>query len=850
MAAGIVDALDGEARRAVEAAHRDLLEVQAAESRMTGKRVALAVSGGVDSAVAALILASMPVASGTGKLVPVHMANWDPADDELGRFCTVDADRRDAKGVVEALGLPPLVAVDLATEYWNEVFQPTLDGYAAGETPNPDMACNSAIKFGALVETLRHRLEGDDVVVATGHYASSSRLAPDGLCFLAEANDTTKDQTYFLARTRPEQIHGPEGDALFPLAALHKTQVRAIAASVASLAHVAAKRESMGICFVGKRKFGQFLQQYVPDAPGEFRDLTTGTVLGRHAGVHTLTIGQRARLGGLPRPMYLARKDVEARILYLVDEREHPLLMSSSLQLDHVLDLAPDHPDWVAAFDVGAELWLRTRHLDPLTPCSIAGTLSDSKLALSCRTPVRALAPGQVGALYGPADDLHQGIDHLTPTMLGVSPMTRKPLVAVCILAVVSALSTSYMVSSPSSSATASGSHGHGPGLARPEHELALCKAQLVAAAEALAAAETAGTDKVTGSIGGTLGGVGPDVIADIDATYLEHGRQFRTEPASLVPARPDDYPKISLVLQYFKHPENVEGIVAPLASCRDQLPFGIELLANVDSQDDDDVEAWRAVASEWVVPVWSGNIHEIRGYNRLGHMARGEIVVFLQDDDIPPSSCRWLVDLDSVYNAFPSLAVVGLKKGVYRVDHKRWAASRIHFRTPWLSPWEPEASEAEPDLAALDDKTDKKFIHFQFMLWVDYAPFAISKTAFERLGGVDETYSPPGESGIFSDVDLCYRAWQSGWRVGHMDGGWGRRKGAAWTTDTVAGRESRRKSELANLPRLEATHYNRYVLDMLSDLIQTLNDEILVPIRPGGWFRDDFMFHGEHLPQ
>ena len=323
-----------------------------------------------------------------------------------------------------------------------------------------------------------------------------------------------------------------------------------------------------------------------------------------------------------------------------------------------------------------------------------------------------------------------------------------------------------------------------------------------------------------------------PDEVDPLDLKYVGRAVEagYVSDGAGRPLTRPGDHPELSFVLQYYKHPSNVELIVGALEPCREEIP--LELLANVDSQEESDMEAWERVASDWVIPVVSDNIHEIRAYNRLGSMARGNIVVFLQDDDIPPDSCQWLRNLVALYKAFPSLAIVGMKVGVYKYGHTRWSHDAIHFRTPF-SPQE----------------QDGEGIVFQFVSWVDYAPFAIRKQAFTRLGGVDESFSPPGESGIFSDVDLCFRAWEHGWRVGHMGGGRNFRKGPAWTTDTAWGRKGRAKAEIRNQALLEARHFPGYAQDDLPDLIQTLNNDLLVPLKPGRWVGSEFLFTDETLP-
>ena len=365
-----------------------------------GGTIAVALSGGVDSGVTAAMVKEgvRRVGGGGVRVVGVHMMNWDP-DDEEGEdatHCGQEEDREDAERVAQALGLDDFVVLSLANEYWVDVFQPVLEGYAEGRTPNPDMGCNAHIKFGALVDRIGD-VVGPNTPLATGHYASSCAI-PGGeggekKRVLASAVDERKDQTYFLARTPVENVLG-SANALFPLGGLVKNDVRAIALDDPRLAAVAEKRESMGICFVGKRKFGSFLSQYLPDRPGNYVHLETGEVVGTHRGLHSATVGQRARLGGLPCPMYVSGKDIEANVIYLVDQQHHPALLSTSIQIsDPMLFVPPPSPQ---EEDLSFPLLVRTRHGDPLTPARYDADAG----AVRVRDPIRGVAPGQVAALY------------------------------------------------------------------------------------------------------------------------------------------------------------------------------------------------------------------------------------------------------------------------------------------------------------------------------------------------------------------------------------------------------------------------------------------------------------------
>ena len=278
-------------------------------------RVAVGISGGVDSAVAAWLLKSAGF-----DVTGVLMRNWDEAE-ETGGACEFEKDQRDARAVAAALDVE-LKEVDFVREYWHAVFEPFLRDFERGNaTPNPDLACNRHIKFGALLRHCEEALGAD--VLATGHYA---RVAPTGdhetgndanESRLLRGVDETKDQSYFLASVRGASLRR----ACFPLGGLTKKQVRALASGPARLpAAVTARRSSAGICHVGrKQNFGDFIAQYgdassdaSSDAsfvPGAFVSVDDGRVIGTHTGLSRYTVGQRARVGGARVPWYVVGKD-------------------------------------------------------------------------------------------------------------------------------------------------------------------------------------------------------------------------------------------------------------------------------------------------------------------------------------------------------------------------------------------------------------------------------------------------------------------------------------------------------------------------------------------------------------
>src|SRR5262244_1791684 len=262
---------------------------------MKVKRIVIGMSGGVDSSVAAWLLKHAG-----HEVVGVFMKNWE--DDDTDEYCTSREDLVDAAAVCDVIGIE-LEAVNFVAEYRERVFAQFLAEYRAGRTPNPDVACNSEIKFKAF---LQHAEKLGAEAIATGHYA---RLAyGDGRAQLLRAVDTTKDQTYFLHQLTQAQLR----DTLFPIGDLTKRAVRALAREQGISTH--AKKDSTGICFIGERPFREFLARYVPREPGPI-ETPDGRVLGHHRGLAYHTLGQRQGLGvggtrdGGAAPLFVAAKD-------------------------------------------------------------------------------------------------------------------------------------------------------------------------------------------------------------------------------------------------------------------------------------------------------------------------------------------------------------------------------------------------------------------------------------------------------------------------------------------------------------------------------------------------------------
>jgi len=339
------------------------------------------LSGGVDSAVAAYLLKQQG-----HDVTCAFMRNWDSGanNDVLGNpttnddICPQEKDYNDAKSVAEKLGLP-LLRIDFIEEYWNEVFMQFIDEYKKGRTPNPDILCNKYIKFDHFLEFAR---KNGFEYLATGHYCK--RLEKDGKVYLAKADDRNKDQSYFLAQVSAEAI----SKTYFPLGEIDKPEVRRIAQELGL--SVADKKDSTGICFIGERNFRQFLQNYLPAKEGKIIDLKSGKVLGEHIGVLYYTIGQRKGLNLSGGPWFVADKDVEKNILYVVNLSYSELLNSDSCLVsgfNHMTELRPEN--CCAKFRYRqSDNEVRVEYVD------------ESTVRLYYPQGVKSVTPGQQAVLY------------------------------------------------------------------------------------------------------------------------------------------------------------------------------------------------------------------------------------------------------------------------------------------------------------------------------------------------------------------------------------------------------------------------------------------------------------------
>ncbi|XP_016949589.1 mitochondrial tRNA-specific 2-thiouridylase 1 [Drosophila biarmipes] len=353
------------------------------------RKVVVGVSGGVDSAVSAHLLAERGF-----NVLGVFMRNWDELD-EVGR-CSGEADLKDAEWACRRLGVE-LRQVNYVREYWAAVFSQFLDDYQQGLTPNPDILCNRHIKFDLFHKHVLENLGYD--AVATGHYARNSLgNFLEGIGSQEEARllipaDTFKDQTFFLAGIRRQALQR----TMFPLGDLHKSQVKQLATKI-GLQRLAKKKESTGICFVGKRNFKDFIKEYITSRKGPFLDVDSGAVVGHHEGIHQWTVGQRCRLSSFLQPYFVAKKEVASNSIYVAAGHDHPALLSTHINIDA--------PNWLCSqsqrrlADTGnLRCRFRFQHTKPLVGCQLRISPRNHFQVL-LDAPLRAITPGQYAVFY------------------------------------------------------------------------------------------------------------------------------------------------------------------------------------------------------------------------------------------------------------------------------------------------------------------------------------------------------------------------------------------------------------------------------------------------------------------
>lgn len=343
-------------------------------------RVIVGMSGGVDSSVSALLLQQQGY-----QVEGLFMKNWD--EDDGTEYCTAIEDLNDAQAVCQKLGIP-LHQANFAAEYWDRVFEHFLQEYSAGRTPNPDILCNKEIKFKAFLD---YALTLGADYIATGHYVR--REQDQHHTYLQKGLDSNKDQSYFLHAVSEDKI----ARTLFPVGDLEKPEVRRIAEEHDLITHN--KKDSTGICFIGERKFSDFLKQYIPAQPGNI-ETDTGDIIGRHQGLMYHTIGQRQGLGigGLKHydesPWYVAEKDLQRNVLVVVQGASHPLLFSQELVAGQL--------DWIngppSTLPLSCHAKVRYRQADQA--CRLSEPGPDGKIRVIFDQAQRAVTPGQSIVFY------------------------------------------------------------------------------------------------------------------------------------------------------------------------------------------------------------------------------------------------------------------------------------------------------------------------------------------------------------------------------------------------------------------------------------------------------------------
>jgi tRNA-uridine 2-sulfurtransferase len=348
-------------------------------------RVIVGMSGGVDSSVSAYLLQQQGY-----QVEGLFMKNWE--EDDTDEYCAAADDLKDAQQVCEKLGIK-LHTINFATEYWDNVFEYFLAEYKAGRTPNPDIMCNKEIKFKAFLEFACEDLGAD--YIATGHYVQ--REIRDGQWAMIRGLDSNKDQSYFLYTLSDKQL----AQTLFPVGNIEKPQVRAIAEKAGLITHN--KKDSTGICFIGERKFKDFLGQYLPAQPGIIES-AEGKEVGKHDGLMYHTLGQRKglRIGGLAtagdEPWYVVDKDMQRNVLIVGQGHNHPRLFSQGLFADQL--------HWVNRKTINQEFkcTVKTRYRQDDVACTVTPIKDDPALTnrfkITFDEAQSSVTPGQSVVFY------------------------------------------------------------------------------------------------------------------------------------------------------------------------------------------------------------------------------------------------------------------------------------------------------------------------------------------------------------------------------------------------------------------------------------------------------------------
>ena len=336
-------------------------------------RVVVGMSGGVDSAVSALLLKRAGY-----DVLGVFMKNWEEKDED--GVCTSEGDWRDVQQVCDLIDIP-YYSVNFAKEYWNRVFTLFLNEYKAGRTPNPDVLCNREIKFKAFLH-FAMQLGADKI--ATGHFVQTNAQGQ-----LLKGVDPNKEQSYFLYMLHHQQLE----KAIFPVGGMTKAQVREIA--LQNGLPVAKKKDSTGICFIGERHFKPFLSQYLAAQPGDMVTVD-GEVVGHHDGLMYYTLGQRRGLGigghGDGRSYFVVEKDLQNNRLIVAQGEDHPLLYSRSARIEQLTWI--DEPA-----QSGCEYGVKTRYRQPDQRATLR-EMDENGAIVDFAEPQRAVTPGQSLVIY------------------------------------------------------------------------------------------------------------------------------------------------------------------------------------------------------------------------------------------------------------------------------------------------------------------------------------------------------------------------------------------------------------------------------------------------------------------
>ncbi len=344
------------------------------------KNIIVGMSGGVDSSVTALQLLEQG-----HQVSGLFMKNWE--EDEGTEYCTAMEDLADAQQVCDKLGIT-LKTVNFAAEYWDEVFEVFLSEFKAGRTPNPDILCNKHVKFKAFLNYAIEDLGAD--YIATGHYARVAEK--NGEFFLLKGLDPNKEQSYFLYTLGQKAL----SKTLFPIGHLHKPEIRALAKKAGFDNHK--KKDSTGICFIGERKFTEFLQRYLPTQPGEMVT-PEGQCIAKHQGLMYYTLGQRQGLGiggvknAPDEPWYVLDKDLENNRLIIGQGHDHPLMLHNTLEANQL--------DWCSnqALNETIVCTAKTRYRQADQICKVI-PLENDRCRVLFDEPQRAITPGQSVVFY------------------------------------------------------------------------------------------------------------------------------------------------------------------------------------------------------------------------------------------------------------------------------------------------------------------------------------------------------------------------------------------------------------------------------------------------------------------